>query len=93
MTYSPDQLFRVAKNISITKVEDESVVLDLSTGSYYGLNHVGTLLLEELQRRHSLGQAVEEISRRYQANTVLVTDDTSKLVGQLLEQKILLPID
>jgi len=93
LTYSPDQLFRVAKNISITKVEDESVVLDLNSGSYYGLNHVGTLLLEELQRKHSLGQAVKEISRRYQTSPVLVTNDTSKLVGQLLEQKILFPID
>ena len=28
MPYSPDQLFRVSNNISITNIEDESVVLD-----------------------------------------------------------------
>ncbi len=90
MSYSLDQLFRLAENISITNIEDESVLLDLNSGSYYGLNHVGTLLLNELQQAHSLGQAIEAVSQRYQTHNRLVADDAHKLVNQLVTQNILL---
>ena len=91
MPYSPDQLFRVSNNISITNIEDESVVLDLNSGNYYGLNHVGTMLLNELQHKHTLREAITEISRYYQIRSSIVEQDTHKLVAQLVEQNILKP--
>jgi len=87
--YSQKQRFRVAEHVSITQVEDESVLLDLNSGAYYGLNHVGTQLLSHFQNEICLSDAVKEISLEYQVLESLISKDVDKLLAQLVEQQLL----
>ncbi len=92
MSFSPKQLFRLAEHVSFTQVEDESVLLDLRNGGYYGLNHVGTRLLEHIRNNDELGVAIKTISLEYQTLESLVESDIEKLLAQLVEQRLLDPI-
>ena len=81
--------YQLADHVSLTKVDDEVVLLNLNTGTYYGLNHVGALLLTYLQDKKSLEFATAAIAEQYQTPHTTVNQDIALLLEQLLEQKLL----
>jgi len=85
--------YQLASTVSLTEVDDEAVLLDLSSGAYYGLNHVGALLISHLQNQHSLEYASAEIAEHYQTPHATVSEDIRILVEQLLEQKLIVLLD
>jgi len=84
--------YQLAKNVSLTEVDDEAVLLDLNSGAYYGLNHVGALLISHLQNQRSLEYSSAEIAEHYQTPHATVTEDIQTLVEQLLEQKLIIEL-
>lgn len=81
--------FTIPKSISITEVEDEVVLLDLSTGSYFGLNHIGTRLIKGLKAEESMHQINSAIADQYQLEYKQVCADMEALLEQLVEQNLL----
>jgi len=81
--------YKLNDNVSFTEVDDEAVLLDLNSGAYYGLNHVGALLITHLQKEHSVEHASAEIAEHYQTPNVTVSADIAALIEQLLEQKLI----
>ena len=59
--------YQLADHVSLTNVDDEAVLLDLNSGAYYGLNHVGTILMSYLQDQKTPEFASKAIAERYQA--------------------------
>jgi hypothetical protein len=70
----PDVIFRA--------LGAEAVVLNLQSGTYFGLNSVGTriwLLLEQ----HDLAGTCEELAAEYDASRERITSDVLALVDSL----------
>ena len=84
--------YQLADHVSLTEVDDEVVLLDLNTGTYYGLNHVGALLLAHFQDSKSLEFASAAIAKQYQTPHATVSQDIALLLEQLLEQKLLIEV-
>jgi len=82
--------YQLANYVSLTEVDDEAVLLDLNTGAYYGLNHVGALLLAYIQNGKSIEIAKTEIAEQYQTAHTTVERDITILIEQLLEQKLII---
>lgn len=81
--------YQLLEHISLTEVDDEVVLLDLNSGAYYGLNHVGAMLLQKLRAGDTLNVAVQKISAHYQTDERKVKQDVDELLQQLLEQKLI----
>jgi len=81
--------FKLLEHISLTEVEDESVLLDLDSGTYYGLNPIGTKLLQAMAHEQGLIKAVEDIAIAYKTPQVQVQKDAAQLLQQLLDQGLI----
>jgi hypothetical protein len=81
--------YQLADHVSLTEVDDEAVLLDLNSGAYYGLNHVGALLINYLQDQKTPEFASTAIAEQYQTPHITVARDIELLVQQLLEQKLI----
>ena len=86
---SNSTFYQLANNISLTQVDDEAVLLNLNTGSYFGLNHVGAALLNNLVDQQSVEQSCATLAKQYEIPAQTVNDDIAELINQLLEQGLI----
>jgi len=80
--------YKLLDHVSFTQVDDEAVLLNLESGNYFGLNHVGSVLINAFQEDHTLEGAVELISKQYKTDASLVLADVNALVEQLLQHNL-----
>lgn len=84
--------YHLLEHISFTQVDDEAVLLDLNTGGYFGLNHIGTHFLKIVQNQNAenhIELASKEISELYQIDQNRVRSDLGELVQELLQSSLL----
>lgn len=82
-------MLKTADHISITEVDGEAVILDLNTGAYFGLNHVGRQFVQDIQEGLSLEQSATQIAAEYSVEEELVRQDLEQLLADLLEKSLL----
>ncbi len=75
--------YRLKPELSITAIGDETVLLDLSTGKYFGLNDVGSEVIEALKANHGVEQIVEQLVQRFDVGQAQALNDTQTLLDQL----------
>ena len=67
-------------------VGDETVLLDLASGIYFGLDNVGKRIWESVADGNSLGQAVEVIVAEYEVEESQAQADVIAFANQLIER-------
>lgn len=72
-----------------SRVGDETVLLHLENGTYYGLDAVGTLIWEMLKEGITLTAVCEAIAKEYGVAGAAVEADTRHFLGDLKAQNIL----
>lgn len=65
---------------------EEMVLLDTSTGSYFGLNPVGSAIWEGLVQGEPLAGIVAALSRRFDVDRETCERDVLRLAGELVER-------
>lgn len=85
MTYSFDMHAAVDPNVMIRKVGQESVILDLKTERYLGLNEVGTQMWSAMVGSTSIQSAYETLLREYEVDPKRLREDLQDLLRQLVE--------
>lgn len=56
---------RIPDDVARRSFPGETVLLNLSTGQYHGLNETGGAMVEELERAGSVGEAARRLAERY----------------------------
>ena len=79
-TFSKDALFR--------DVGGEAVILDLTSGTYFGLNAVGTRIWQLIEQHGRLAAVLDELCREYDAAPEKLETDLIGLVSQLAEARL-----
>jgi hypothetical protein len=72
---------------------NETVVLNLQTGTYHGLNPTGARMLEALERCPTVTDAAAALAREYGMTRQEIEDDLCDLCIELLERGLLEPHD
>jgi rhamnosyl/mannosyltransferase len=80
---------RKAPDVKIRHVGDESVILDLKTERYLGLDDVATRMWQTLMRTESVEEAYQELKRTYRVDPDLLRRDLERLIGELVQHGIL----
>jgi hypothetical protein len=70
------------------EVEGESVLLDVDSGMYYGLDEIGTLIWRQLGETADREQIVQAILVDYDATPEQVRLDVGQFIALLIERKL-----
>jgi Coenzyme PQQ synthesis protein D (PqqD) len=77
--------YQVLSTTLLQKVGGESVLLDLESGTYYGLDEVGTRMLELVREHGSLEPVVAAMLREYEVGEEQLRRDLEDLLDKLAE--------
>jgi hypothetical protein len=77
---------KVPEDVLISGLQEESVILNLNSERYFGLNEVGTRIFSALTTSASIEAAFELLVEEYDVDPKLLRQDLLSLVDKLLEQ-------
>jgi hypothetical protein len=67
----------------------ETVILNLKTGIYHGLNQTAGRMLDELERTGTVSAAAQGLTREYGLPVEEIRDDLLTLCQQMLERQLI----
>ena len=70
-------------NVVSRKLQGEAVLLNLQSGTYFGLNEVGTRIWTLFGEKKSLRQVFETLKQEYDVAPETLEQDLLRLVGEL----------
>lgn len=80
---------RVPPHVVFRHFAAETVVLNLETGLYHGLNPTAGRMLEALIQEDSFAEAARSLSGELDVAQAILLDDLTGLVDQLLERGLI----
>jgi len=84
MVLADDQRLRVRPDVLSRQLDDETVLLDLASGTYFGLNEVGASIWAMLREEASVAEMREKILRNFDGASVeTITKDLEHLLTDL----------
>jgi hypothetical protein len=79
----------IPSEVMARQVGDETVLLDLASGNYYGLDPVGARIWQLLGEGKTLAQVCDVLVAEYEVPRATLESDVEQLVGQLGEKGLL----
>lgn len=70
-------------HVVVSTVDDELVVMDTQSGTYYGLNAVGARMVALLQQYGTVEETVKALCAEYDAGADRIRADVVRLVDEL----------
>lgn len=77
------------EDVLISDVEGESVILNVNTERYFGLDEVGTRMLSVLTASNSIQTAYEALLEEYEVEKQTLRHDLAELIDRLVDQGLL----
>ena len=77
---------QVPEGVLISNLQDESVILNLDSERYFGLDDVGTRILTVLTNSDSIQTAYESLLAEYEVDHAVLRADLVALIESLLQQ-------
>jgi hypothetical protein len=90
MTISLSDRVTVADDVLISNLQDESVILNLDSERYYGLDDVGTRFLSVLTTSESIEAAYDRLRDEYDVDPQVLRADLLALIEKLIDQSLLI---
>lgn len=79
----------VRDGVMFNRVGDEVVLLDLDSGTYFGLDAVGGRLWDLISGTATIGEAIDAMLDEYEVERDVLERDVMKLVEELAEKKLI----
>ena len=77
---------QLPEGVLISNLQDESVILNLDSERYFGLDDVGTRILTVLTNSDSIQTAYESLLAEYEVDDAVLRADLVALIENLLQQ-------
>jgi hypothetical protein len=72
-----------------TTMDGETVLLDLSSGRYYTLNRIGSVIWEQCMSRQSISAIHVDLCERFEVSAAQALDDLVGLLNTLIQEGLL----
>lgn len=89
MPVSFEDRVKLPDDVLISNLQEESVILNLDTERYFGLDEVGTRMLSVLTTSTSIEAAFNLLKEEYEVDDEVLKQDLLALVDQLVEQGLI----
>ena len=83
-----DSKFLIPPQVIARKIGDETVILALESGTYFGLDPVGARMWHLMEAGKSLAQVCDTMIEEYEVERDVLQRDLLSLVGELVEKKL-----
>jgi len=80
---------QVPEDVLLSELDGESVILNLKTETYFGLDEVGTRMWSALTTADSVQAAFDVLSEEYDVEPERLREDLSVLLDKLFEHGLL----
>jgi hypothetical protein len=80
---------RIPDDVLISRLQEDSVILNLDSERYFGLDDVGTRVLNVLTASDSIEAAYELLLEEYEVDGQVLRDDLLALIENLAKQGII----
>ena len=90
MTISFSDRVTVPDDVLISHLQEESVILNLDSERYYGLDDVGTRFLSVLTTSESIEAAYDRLRDEYDVDPQVLRADLLTLIEKLIDQGLLI---
>jgi hypothetical protein len=70
-------------------VRDETVMMDVETGQYYGLDDIGSEIWRRLETPCSFRDLVDGLVANFNAERAVIAEDVRKLLAVMGEHKVI----
>jgi hypothetical protein len=87
---SADQ-FVVHPSVICRELSGETVLLNLESGVYYGLDAVGTRVWQLIMQGHTIANVCDTMLEEYDVSPDVLNADVTRLVGELRDRGIVTP--
>lgn len=77
---------RISDQVIFRDLEDEAVLLDLKTGTYFGLDAVGTRMWHLLREHGALQKVVDIMVAEYEVSPEACARDLKELIAALSDK-------
>ena len=84
-----DTRLSIPPQVMSRRVGDETVLLDLESGLYFGLDGVGDLVWQSVSNGGPLGEAVDNIVAEYDVDRAQAEADVLAFAGTLVQRGLL----
>ncbi len=84
-----DARLKIPEQVVTRQVGDETVLLDLESGTYFGLDPVGSRFLELLQAESALGTVITRILEEFEVTEAQLEADLVRLADEMLASGLL----
>lgn len=75
--------------VAVRRLADETVILNLATGHYHGLDPTGSAFLAALERSARVSDAVDELAAAYQVDRERMRSDVRDFCVQLADRGLI----
>jgi hypothetical protein len=89
MTIAFNSKVRVPEDVLVSQLNQESVLLNLKSETYFGLGDVGTRFWELLSSSDSIQNAYDVLLAEYDVDPQTLRNDMTELVEGLLQKGLL----
>lgn len=89
MTLKTDKRAWAPPNVLVKDLDEEAVLLDVETETYFGLNGTGARMFKALTTAASIEAAIESLLREYDAEPETLRQDVEQLVEDLRSRGLL----
>ena len=80
---------RIPDDVLLSRLQEESVILNLDSERYFGLDDVGTRSLSVLTTSDSIEAAYQSLTEEYDVDRDVLRHDLVALIQSLLQQGII----
>jgi hypothetical protein len=89
MTVTLSDRLRVPQGVLVSGLQQESVLLNLESERYFGLDDIGTKMFSVLSSSDSIEAAYKTLLSEYEVEPEALKNDLLSLAGNLVEQGLL----
>lgn len=87
-----NEVWKLSPDVVFRDLDGEAVILDLASGTYFGLNEVGTRVWRLLEEGRDATQIVEIVGSEYQADRATIARDVDRLLDELRSRRLIVAV-
>jgi hypothetical protein len=87
-TLSPGTAVVASRDVVFRELEGESILLNLETGIYFGLDPVGSRIWQLVQDQRTIAAICDAVGREYDVDDATLEHDVIALVTTLAEKSL-----
>lgn len=90
---SENDTVKVAPDVLASEIDNEAVVLGITSGKYYGFDETATEIWSIIQRPIRIRELILRLSKIYEGNRKEMKTETLAFLNELFERNLIVIID